>query len=142
MSNQKLILLILDGWGLSEEKDNNAIAMSGAPNFNNLMATCPNTKLNASEEEVGLPKGQMGNSEVGHTNIGAGRIVYQDFLKITKSVESGEIEQNKKNLNEFFDKVKKRQWGCSPFRAFIRWRGTLSHRPPERLFENGEKNPA
>jgi len=105
MSNQKLILLILDGWGLSHEKENNAIYMSGASNFNKLIATCPNTKLNASEEDVGLPKGQMGNSEVGHTNIGAGRTVYQDFLKITKSVESGEIEQNK-NLNEFFNKIK------------------------------------
>lgn len=105
MSKQKVILLILDGWGLREEKENNAIKISGAPNFHKLLAECPHTQLNASEEDVGLPKGQMGNSEVGHTNIGAGRIVYQDFLKITKAVQSGEIESNK-NINEFLDTVK------------------------------------
>lgn len=104
MNPQKLILLILDGWGIRKDKDNNAIAISGAPNFYKLMEKCPNTKLNASEEEVGLPKGQMGNSEVGHTNIGAGRIVYQDFLKITKSIESGEIEQNEQ-INTFFKDI-------------------------------------
>jgi len=105
MAEDKLILLILDGWGIRKDKDNNAIAISGAPNYYKLLDTCTNTQLNASEEEVGLPKGQMGNSEVGHTNIGAGRIVYQDFLKITKAVESGEIRDNK-NVNSFFDKIK------------------------------------
>lgn len=105
MINQKLILLILDGWGIREESDNNAIKISGAPNFHKLMERYPHTKLNASEEEVGLPKGQMGNSEVGHTNIGAGRIVYQDFLKITKSIENGDIEQNE-NIIAFFNNIK------------------------------------
>ncbi|ADD69670.1 phosphoglycerate mutase, 2,3-bisphosphoglycerate- independent [Denitrovibrio acetiphilus DSM 12809] len=105
MSRQKLILLILDGWGIREDKDNNAIAISGAPNFYKLLSSYPHTKLNASEEDVGLPAGQMGNSEVGHTNIGAGRIVYQDFLKITKSIDSGEIRNNE-NINKFFDSVK------------------------------------
>jgi len=105
MSAKKLILLILDGWGLRKETEYNAIAMSGAPNYNRLMSHYPNTKLIASEEEVGLPKGQMGNSEVGHTNIGAGRIVYQDFLKVTKAIETGEIEQNT-NINEFLNKIK------------------------------------
>ncbi|PLX70779.1 MAG: 2,3-bisphosphoglycerate-independent phosphoglycerate mutase [Denitrovibrio sp.] len=105
MTRQKLILLILDGWGLRDDEDNNAIKISGAPNFHRLLAECPHTKLNASEEEVGLPKGQMGNSEVGHTNIGAGRIVYQDFLKITKSIETGDIEQNV-NLIKFFNSIK------------------------------------
>ena len=103
--SKKLILLILDGWGLREDTDNNAIAMSGAPNFRKLMGECTNTRLSASEELVGLPKGQMGNSEVGHTNIGAGRIVYQDFLKITKAIETGDIENNE-NVNAFFDKIK------------------------------------
>lgn len=100
----KVILLILDGWGLRDETDNNAVRISGAPNFFRLMETCPHTRLNASEEEVGLPKGQMGNSEVGHTNIGAGRIVYQDFLKITKSIESGEIASNE-NVTKFLKDV-------------------------------------
>lgn len=104
MNQQKLILLILDGWGIRKDKDNNAIAISGAPNFYKLLNGYPHTKLNASEEEVGLPKGQMGNSEVGHTNIGAGRIVYQDFLKITKSIESGDIENNE-NVNNFFKDI-------------------------------------
>lgn len=105
MTGQKLILLILDGWGLRDDADNNAVKISGAPNFYKLLETCPHTKLNASEEDVGLPKGQMGNSEVGHTNIGAGRIVYQDFLKITKAVETGDIE-NIKNVKDFFSGIK------------------------------------
>jgi len=102
--NKKIILLILDGWGHREEEKNNAVIASGAPNYFNLLNTCPKTFISASEESVGLPAGQMGNSEVGHTNIGAGRIVYQDFLKINKSVESGDIENNE-NIINFFKEV-------------------------------------
>lgn len=97
----KLILLILDGWGCREDNRNNAVSLSHPANFLKLMKTCPHTLLDASEERVGLPAGQMGNSEVGHTNIGAGRIVYQDFLKISMDVRSGVIRQNA-NINTFF----------------------------------------
>jgi 2,3-bisphosphoglycerate-independent phosphoglycerate mutase len=125
MLDQKLILLILDGWGLRDETENNAIALSGAENFNKLMNECPNTKLIASEEEVGLPKGQMGNSEVGHTNIGAGRIVYQDFLKISKSIESGEIKSNKV-INDFLSGLKDKN-GAVHFFGLLSDGGVHSH---------------
>lgn len=91
---QKIILLILDGWGLRDEAEYNAIKISGAPNFHRLLAECPHTQLNASEEFVGLPKGQMGNSEVGHTNIGAGRVVYQELLRVTLAIKNGEMAKN------------------------------------------------
>lgn len=125
MSAKKLILLILDGWGLRDSEENNAIKLSGAPNFHKLLAECPHTKLNASEEDVGLPKGQMGNSEVGHTNIGAGRIVYQDFLKITKSIESGDVENNPQIL-DFFEKIKK-DGGSAHFFGLLSDGGVHSH---------------
>ncbi len=105
MADNKLILLILDGWGHREEAEHNAIKMANPVNYNKLIANCPNTLLNASEEHVGLPSGQMGNSEVGHTNIGAGRIVYQDFLKISKDVQSGNISYNL-NITNFLQEAK------------------------------------
>jgi len=125
MSAKKLILLILDGWGLREETKYNAIAMSGAPNYYRLMKECTNTSLNASEESVGLPQGQMGNSEVGHTNIGAGRIVYQDFLKITKAVKDKEIENNL-NVMTFVDQIKKTE-GSIHFFGLLSDGGVHSH---------------
>lgn len=91
---QKAILVILDGWGYSEERKYNAVAQAKTPNFTRLWNNNPHTLLEASENYVGLPAGQMGNSEVGHTNIGAGRIVYQDFTRINKAVETGKIFQN------------------------------------------------
>jgi 2,3-bisphosphoglycerate-independent phosphoglycerate mutase len=105
MINRKLILLILDGWGYREDKSHNAIALCNPVNFNKLIAKYPNTLLNASGEFVGLPDGQMGNSEVGHTNIGAGRIVYQDFLKINKAIDEGSLLKNK-NFMSFMERVK------------------------------------
>ncbi|WP_273265797.1 2,3-bisphosphoglycerate-independent phosphoglycerate mutase [Flexistipes sinusarabici] len=101
----KLILLILDGWGFRESKDHNAVQLSNPVNFNRLWNNEPHMLLNASEEYVGLPSGQMGNSEVGHMNIGAGRVVYQDFLRINKAVDSGKILEND-NISSFFDKIK------------------------------------
>lgn len=87
-------LIILDGWGIGPDYSGNAITRAKTPNFDLLMKKYPNTKLTASGYEVGLPKGQMGNSEVGHLNIGAGRIVYQDFTRITKSIEDNEFQNN------------------------------------------------
>ena len=85
-----LALIIMDGFGLRKETEGNAIAAAKHPNLDRLWATCPHTRIGASGMDVGLPDGQMGNSEVGHTNMGAGRIVYQELTRITKSIEDGE----------------------------------------------------
>lgn len=84
-------LLILDGFGYREEVADNAIAQANKPNLDALWASQPHTLINASEHYVGLPDGQMGNSEVGHLNIGAGRVVFQDFERINNSISSGEF---------------------------------------------------
>lgn len=87
-------LIILDGWGISDQKEGNAVYIAKTPNMDNYYKIYPNTKLGASGEAVGLPDGQMGNSEVGHLNIGAGRVVLQEFTRITKSIESGDFFKN------------------------------------------------
>ncbi|WP_104400079.1 2,3-bisphosphoglycerate-independent phosphoglycerate mutase [Vibrio penaeicida] len=95
MSAKKpMALVILDGWGHREDSASNSIANAKTPVMDELLATQPNTLISASGFDVGLPDGQMGNSEVGHTNIGAGRVVYQDLTRITKSIADGEFEQN------------------------------------------------
>ena len=99
--NNVTALIILDGWGLGKDYEGNAINRAKTPNFDVLMRKYPNTTLSASGYDVGLPKGQMGNSEVGHLNIGAGRIVYQDFTRITKSIEEGEINSNEAIISAF-----------------------------------------
>ncbi|GIO55917.1 2,3-bisphosphoglycerate-independent phosphoglycerate mutase [Paenibacillus cellulositrophicus] len=87
-------LIIMDGFGLRSTDEGNAVAQAKKPNYDRLMAKYPNTTLTASGEAVGLPEGQMGNSEVGHLNIGAGRIVYQDLTRISKSIREGEFFNN------------------------------------------------
>ncbi|MBQ5991367.1 MAG: 2,3-bisphosphoglycerate-independent phosphoglycerate mutase [Clostridia bacterium] len=87
-------LIILDGFGYREEKKYNAILTDGAKNFMRLWKTYPHTLIGASGMDVGLPDGQMGNSEVGHTNIGAGRIVYQELTRITKAIQDGDFFEN------------------------------------------------
>ena len=89
-----LALIIMDGFGLRKDTEGNAIAAAKHPNLDRLWATCPHTRIGASGMDVGLPDGQMGNSEVGHTNMGAGRIVYQELTRITKSIEEGEYLSN------------------------------------------------
>ncbi len=89
-----LLLMILDGWGYREEPGNNAIAIADTPCWDEMWRNDPHTLIETSGESVGLPDGQMGNSEVGHMNIGAGRIVYQDFSRITKAIEDGSFEDN------------------------------------------------
>ena len=106
MDYKKVILLILDGWGLSDDKKYNAIAQAKTPNFDELWNNFPHSKLEASGKAVGLPEGQMGNSEVGHLNIGAGRIVYQDLEKINKAIEEDIFGKNPL-LAQVFEKVKK-----------------------------------
>ena len=94
MSKKPVALLIMDGFGENPSDYGNAIAAANTPNLDKLMAECPTTMIGASGLDVGLPDGQMGNSEVGHTNIGAGRVVYQELVRITKSFESGDALQN------------------------------------------------
>ncbi len=86
-----VLLCILDGWGHSDETDHNAIAQANTPHWDALVKSCPHSLVDASAKAVGLPDGQMGNSEVGHTNIGAGRVVYQDLPKIDAAIESNEL---------------------------------------------------
>lgn len=92
MSRKPVVLMILDGWGLNDNLDQkNAIREVNPKVFNKLIAEYPNSKLKASGEAVGLPEGQMGNSEVGHLNIGAGRVVYQPLVKISKDIKEGDF---------------------------------------------------
>ena len=87
--------MILDGWGIGKNDSTNAIYTAGQPNIDALMAKYPTSQLSASGEDVGLPEGQMGNSEVGHLNIGAGRVVYQDLVKINKACQNRTLLENK-----------------------------------------------
>ena len=88
-------LIIMDGFGISEPSDKNAIYCAKTPVIDELIKTCPHTELQASGEDVGLPEGQIGNSEVGHTNIGAGRVVFQELPKITNAIKTGAFFENK-----------------------------------------------
>lgn len=94
MKDKVTMLMILDGFGDNKNKDGNAIKLANTPNIDKLMKKYPNTDIFTSGLHVGLPEGQMGNSEVGHTNIGAGRIVYQELTRITKSIEDGDFFSN------------------------------------------------
>lgn len=100
-----VVLCILDGWGLRAEREANAVALAETPTFDRLMATCPNATLVTHGPDVGLPRGQMGNSEVGHTNIGAGRVVAMDLGAIDLAIEEGSFPQNPA-LRDFIGKVK------------------------------------
>jgi 2,3-bisphosphoglycerate-independent phosphoglycerate mutase len=91
--DKKVILIILDGWGIATNKEVSAIDQANTPFIDSLFQNYPHATLEASGEAVGLPEGQMGNSEVGHMNIGAGRVVYQDLVKINKSIREHELEQ-------------------------------------------------
>jgi 2,3-bisphosphoglycerate-independent phosphoglycerate mutase len=99
--NKKVLLMILDGWGIAVNKKVSAIDHAKTPFVNSLYSKYANSKLEASGLAVGLPAGQMGNSEVGHMNIGAGRIIYQDLVKINKAVEEKELDKNQVLLDAF-----------------------------------------
>lgn len=93
-SNKPLVLVILDGWGISSRVEDNAIARANTPNYKSFLAEYPHCALVCSGEDVGLPEGQMGNSEVGHLNIGAGRVVYQELTRITRAIRDGSFFKN------------------------------------------------
>jgi 2,3-bisphosphoglycerate-independent phosphoglycerate mutase len=108
--NKKVILLILDGWGLGTNPEVSAIAKAKTPFMDKAWETYTHSRLEASGLAVGLPEGQMGNSEVGHMNIGAGRIVYQDLVRINKACQENELAQNTKLLQAFhYAKENKKQ---------------------------------
>ncbi len=110
MANETMIkptiLMILDGFGINPKKEGNAIKSANTPYFDYLFSEYPNTTLGASGEDVGLPFGQMGNSEVGHLNIGAGRIIFQELTRISNEIKSGRFYENKV-LNEAFAHAKR-----------------------------------
>ena len=101
MEKNTTMLMILDGFGINEQEEGNSIKLAKIPNISEVLKKNPNTIIHTSGIDVGLPEGQMGNSEVGHTNIGAGRIIYQDLAKITKSIEDGDFFSK----NEFVEAI-------------------------------------
>ncbi len=102
----KALLMILDGWGLGNHTHSDAISSTPTPYWDSLLKNYPHSQLQASGENVGLPDGQMGNSEVGHLNIGGGRVVYQDLVKINKAIQSGSILENPE-IKDAFSYAKK-----------------------------------
>jgi 2,3-bisphosphoglycerate-independent phosphoglycerate mutase len=101
MNNKKVMLLILDGWGYGKQDESDAAYAANTPFFDSLLKTYPNSKLEASGEAVGLPAGQMGNSEVGHMNLGAGRVVYQELGRINKAISDRTLFSNETLVNAF-----------------------------------------
>jgi 2,3-bisphosphoglycerate-independent phosphoglycerate mutase len=99
MSGGPLVLVVLDGWGLRDETDHNAIKLARTPAYVEMLDRFPHASLTASGEAVGLPPGQMGNSEVGHTTMGAGRVIYQDLTRIDKSIKDGDFFEQKALLD-------------------------------------------
>lgn len=118
MKNKLTMLMILDGFGENENENANAVKLASTPNIDRLMKTCPTTQIYTSGLNVGLPDGQMGNSEVGHTNIGAGRIVYQELTRITKSIEDGDFFSN----TEFVEAIE----NCKKHNSKLHIMGLLS----------------
>src|SRR4030065_153705 len=123
--NHKLILIIMDGWGHGTKDNTNAIYKANTPFVDSLYKKYPNAELLTHEENVGLPGGQMGNSEVGHLNIGAGRIVYQEFTRINKEIENGDFFTNK-ILKNAIDNVKKNN-SCLHLMGLVSDGGVHSH---------------
>ncbi len=118
MKNKLTMLMILDGFGINTEEKGNSIKLANTPNIDKLMATCPTTQVYTSGLHVGLPEGQMGNSEVGHTNIGAGRVVYQELTRITKSIEDGDFF----SIKEFNDAIE----NCKKYNSKLHIMGLVS----------------
>jgi 2,3-bisphosphoglycerate-independent phosphoglycerate mutase len=128
-----MVLVVLDGWGWREELPDNAVRQARTSTFDHLWATCLHSLLAASGEDVGLPRGQMGNSEVGHLTIGAGRVVKQALVRIGDAIADGEIEKAPalRGLIEQLRQTKKDviSWGCCHRAACIRIRITQRRSP-------------
>lgn len=129
MSKKPTVLMILDGFGLNEKTEGNAIAQAKTPVIDGLMKDYPFVKGNASGLAVGLPDGQMGNSEVGHLNMGAGRIVYQELTRITKENQRWRFLQ-KSGIIRWYGKRKEKRFRPSFIRTVIeRWCTQPYHTP-------------
>ena len=128
MDKRPVVLCIMDGFGLSKETEHNAIYEANTPNLDELFRTCPFVEGQASGLFVGLPDGQMGNSEVGHLNIGAGRVVYQDLVRITNAIEDGSFFENKALLAAI-NNAKERGTGLHILGLGLRRRRTQPQRP-------------
>ena len=104
LNNKPVLLCVLDGWGIGDESDKfNAIARADLPNYRRFFKTYPHSQLETSGLAVGLPEGQMGNSEVGHMTIGAGRVIFQDLPRINNAISDGSLEKNEKLQKLIFD---------------------------------------
>ncbi|MGB9364851.1 MAG: 2,3-bisphosphoglycerate-independent phosphoglycerate mutase [Xanthobacteraceae bacterium] len=110
-THRPVMLVILDGWGWREERADNAVLQAHTPTFDRIWAACPHALLHTSGKDVGLPPGQMGNSEVGHLNIGAGRVVMQELPRVDHAIESGELAKNPV-LGRFIEKLKQTGGTC------------------------------
>src|SRR5216683_6010674 len=106
-----VMLVIMDGWGFREDPADNAVCQARTPAFDHLWATCPHALLHTSGKDVGLPPGQMGNSEVGHLNIGAGRVVKQTLQRITDAIADHEIDRAPA-LVEFIARLRQSEGTC------------------------------
>lgn len=123
MSKKPTVLMILDGYGLNKTVNGNAVVQARTPVMDELKKEYPFVKGNASGMAVGLPDGQMGNSEVGHLNMGAGRIVYQELTRITKEIEDGTFFENEALLNAVKN-CKENRSAAAPVRVIVRRRRT------------------
>ena len=124
MSKKPIALIIMDGFGYNHKDYGNAIRAAKTPNIDRLLANYPHTLIGASGMDVGLPEGQMGNSEVGHTNIGAGRIVYQELTRITslsRTVNSSQTKLSQQPL-----RTARRMTAHSTCSVFFKWRRSLT----------------
>ena len=131
--DQKVILMILDGWGFSPNPKISATDLAKTPVIDSLYKKYSHAKLLTDGENVGLPNGQMGNSEVGHMNLGAGRVVYQDLVKITRAIQDKSIQQNKVLQKAFSYAYKGRK--KLHFLGLISDGGVHSHRSEEHTSE-------
>ncbi len=125
MTTKPVVLVILDGFGWNENPENNAIKQAKLPNFDRLWASAPHAFLRTSGLAVGLPEGQMGNSEVGHLNIGAGRVVMQELPRIDTAIEDGSLAQNAALLA--FIKTLKQTGGTAHLMGLLSPGGVHSH---------------
>ena len=126
MSKKPVMLMILDGFGIAPKSEGNAVRSANKPNLDKLFEKYPTSELQASGLAVGLPEGQMGNSEVGHLNIGAGRIVYQELTRITKAITDGDFFENEA-LKVAIDNAKKNNSASSFNGIFIRWWSSFTY---------------
>ncbi len=123
-AKRPLVLTILDGWGYRRQIESNAIALARKPTYDKLLAEYPNTLIHASEHFVGLPDGQMGNSEVGHLNIGAGRIVQMDITRIDLLIANGEFS-NYPAIANAMQRAREGGRAAASVRPPLRWRRPL-----------------